>query len=242
MLTLSPEYKIAFDFGNGSRDVEGEAESGPDFTGQEPLGQCPRGNGRVFELPMRYVCENAVGDARTCEFSSGKIILRQEVAREQMVKLLKEGKTDLLPGFVSSRTGRPFKAFLVVQENKVGFEFEPRPARKTAEAGRNKPAAKADFSGQESLGKCPRCGSRVFEWSSQYLCEKSQAETKPCRFKASTVILEQPVERAQMSKLLTEGKTDLLETFVSSKSGRPFAAWLVLDDSKVTFEFPPRDT
>ena len=242
VLTLSPEYKIAFDFGNGSRDVEGEAEAGPDFTGQEPLGQCPRGDGRVFELPMRYVCENAVGDARTCEFSSGKIILRQEVAREQMVKLLKEGKTDLLPGFVSSRTGRPFKAFLVAQENKVGFEFEPRPARKTAEAGRNKPAAKADFSGQESLGKCPRCGSRVFEWSSQYLCEKSQAETKPCRFKASTVILEQPVERAQMSKLLAEGKTDLLETFVSSKSGRPFAAWLVLDDNgKVTFEFPPRE-
>ena len=45
-----------------------------------------------------------------------------------------------------------------------------------------------------------------------------------------------------MSKLLAEGKTDLLETFVSSKSGRPFAAWLVLDDGgKVTFEFPPRE-
>ena len=34
----------------------------------------------------------------------------------------------------------------------------------------------------------------------KYLCEKSQAETKPCRFKASTVILEQPVERAQMNQ------------------------------------------
>ena len=240
VLKLSPEYKIAFDFGNEPR--EGEAEQGADFTGQEPLGQCPRCVGRVFELPMRYVCENAVGDARTCEFSSGRIILRQEVAREQMVKLLKEGKTDLLPGFVSSRTGRPFKAFLAIQEGKVGFEFEPRPARKTAQAARDKPAAKADFSGQEPLGKCPRCGGRVFEWDSQYLCEKSQAEQKPCRFKAGTVILEQPLERAQVSKLLAEGKTDLLPEFVSSKSGRPFAAWLVLDDAgKVTFEFPPRE-
>ena len=240
VLKLSPEYKIAFDFGNEPRD--GEGEQGADFTGQEPLGQCPRCDGRVFELPMRYVCENAVGDARTCEFSSGKIILRQEVAREQMLKLLKEGKTDLLTGFVSSRTGRPFKAFLVVQENKVGFEFEPRPARKTAQAARNKPAAKADFSGQEPLGKCPRCGGRVFEWDSQYLCEKSQAEQKPCRFKAGTVILEQPLDRGQITKLLAEGKTDLLPEFISSKSGRPFAAWLVLDDDgKVTFEFPPRD-
>ena len=240
VLKLSPEYKIAFDFGNEPR--EGEAEQGADFTGQEPLGQCPRCVGRVFELPMRYVCENAVGDARTCEFSSGRIILRQEVAREQMVKLLKEGKTDLLPGFVSSRTGRPFKAFLAIQEGKVGFEFEPRPARKTAQAARKQPAAKADFSGQEPLGKCPRCGGRVFEWDSQYLCEKSQAEQKPCRFKAGTVILEQPLERAQVSKLLAEGKTDLLPEFVSSKSGRTFAAWLVLDDAgKVTFEFPPRE-
>jgi len=33
----------------------------------------------------------------------------------------------------------------------------------------------------------------------------------------------------------------LLEKFIS-KTGRPFAAWLVLgENGKVTFEFPPRD-
>lgn len=241
VLQLSPEHKIAFDFGGEARNGDGEAEPSADFTGQEPLGQCPRCAGRVFELPMRYVCENAVGDPRTCEFSSGKIILRQPVDREQMAKLLADGKTDLLPQFVSSRTGRPFKAFLALQQGKVGFEFEPRPARKTA-AKRDQPAPRADFTGQEPLGPCPRCRSRVFEWNSRYLCEKSQAETRPCKFKSGTVILEQPVDRAQMAKLLSEGKTDLLESFVSSRSGRPFAAWLVLDDAgKVTFEFPPRN-
>ena len=160
-----------------------------------------------------------------------------------MVKLLSEGKTDLLPGFVSSRTGRRFKAFLAMQEGKVGFEFEPRPAARKAAAARDKPAAvKADFSGQEPLGPCPRCGGRVFEWDSQYVCEKFQAETKPCRFKAGKVILEQPLERDQVAKLLAQGKTDLLPDFVSSKSGRSFAAWLTLDDNgKVTFEFPPRE-
>ncbi len=245
VLKLSPEFRIAFDFGNESRNGDGEAEPGADFTGQEPLGQCPRCAGRVFELPMRYVCENAVGEARTCEFSSGRIILRQEVPREQMVKMLKEGKSDLLPGFVSSRTGRRFKAFLALQDGKVGFEFEPRPAaRKGAPAAsREKPAAvRADFSGREPLGQCPRCGGRVFEWDSQYVCEKFQAEKKPCRFKAGKVILQQPLEPAQMAKLLADGKTDLLENFVSSKSGRAFSAWLTLDDDgKVTFEFPPRE-
>ena len=74
------------------------------------------------------------------------------------------------------------------------------------------------------------------------MCEKSQAEKQPCRFKAGTVILEQPLERAQMAKLLAEGKTDLLPNFISSRSGRSFAAWLTTDDDgKVTFEFPPRE-
>jgi DNA topoisomerase-3 len=47
------------------------------------------------------------------------------------------------------------------------------------------------------------------------------------------------VEQAQ--KLLAKGKTDLLDKFIS-KAGKPFSAYLVLDDNgKVGFEFPPRD-
>ncbi len=242
VLKLSPEFRIAFDFGGESRNGDGEVEGAPDFTGQEPLGSCPRCGGRVFELAMRYVCEHATGDARTCEFGSGRVILRQEVAREQMAKLLAEGKTDLLTGFVSSRTGRSFKAFLVMKEGKVSFEFEPRPDRKKADSAGGKPAVKADFSGQESLGQCPRCDGRVFEWNREYVCENFQAETRPCRFKTATVILDQPLERAEMTRLLAEGKTELLPNFISSRSGRPFAAWLTLGNrGKVGFEFPPRE-
>jgi DNA topoisomerase-3 len=53
--------------------------------------------------------------------------LQQEILPEQMVKLLNDGKTDLLPGFVSQRTRRPFKAYLAKgKDGKVGFEFEER--------------------------------------------------------------------------------------------------------------------
>ena len=87
------------------------------------------------------------------------------------------------------------------------------------------------------MGKCPKCGGRVFESDSQYVCEKSQADTKPCKFRSGKVILQQPVERAQMSKMLATGRTDLLSKFIS-KTGRPFAASLVVGgDGKVSFEF-----
>ncbi|MFX7329125.1 hypothetical protein ABTI69_20275, partial [Acinetobacter baumannii] len=50
--------------------------------------------------------------------------------------------TDLLKGFVSSRTKRKFSAFLVRQPDcKVGFEYEPRAAKPKAGAKTAKAAA-----------------------------------------------------------------------------------------------------
>ena len=94
---------------------------------------------------MRYLCQNAAAQPKTCDFSTGKVVLQQEISREQVMKLLGEGKTDLLVGFKSSRTGRNFKAYLVKQpDGKIGFEFEARPARKTAAAKRDEEKADGD--------------------------------------------------------------------------------------------------
>src|SRR6185503_14919726 len=99
-----------------------------------------------------------------------------------------------------------------------------------------------DFTGLEPVGKCPKCGGKVFETEKDFRCEKTQAEKKRCKFKAGKTILSQPVDRAQVTKLLAKGKTDLLDKFVSAKTGRPFSAYLIVDDEgKVGFEFPPRD-
>jgi DNA topoisomerase-3 len=54
------------------------------------------------------------------------------------------------------------------------------------------------------------------------------------------MILQQPIEREQMKKLLEGGRTDLLTGFVSKKN-RKFKAFLVKQpDGKVGFEFQPR--
>jgi DNA topoisomerase III len=123
-LKLNEAYEAQFDFGDGSGDSS-DAEA-PDFSGQEPLGPCPKCGARVFEMPAAYVCEKAVGRERTCDFRSGRVILQRPVDRTQMQKLLATGKTDLLQ-FVSSRTRRPFSAYLVRQaDGKIGFEFEAK--------------------------------------------------------------------------------------------------------------------
>jgi len=135
-------WKLEFDFGE---DAKKEAESGEpvDFSAQQSLGPCPKCKGRVFEHGASYVCEHAVGANVTCDFKSGKIILQQPVAREQMSKLLATGKTDLLDNFVSNKTRRKFKAYLAYdkKEGKVAFEFEPRAAKAPAKKAATRKAA-----------------------------------------------------------------------------------------------------
>ena len=137
-LKLTDAFEVQFDFGQSNGDDE-NAET-PDFSGQTPLGPCPKCGNNVFEEPNAYICEKATGprSGRTCDFRSGRMILQRTVERAQMEKLLASGKTDLLQ-FVSARTRRPFQAYLVRQpDGKIGFEFEKR-APKAAGA---KPAAK----------------------------------------------------------------------------------------------------
>src|SRR4029077_4042659 len=101
-----------------------------------------------------------------------------------------------------------------------------------------------DFTGLVPLGPCPKCKSRVFETAQAYVCEKAAGPDKTCDFRSGRVILQRPVERAQMEKLLATGKTDLLQ-FVSARTKRGFSAFLVRQpDGKIGFEFearaPPR--
>jgi len=146
-LKISPEFKLEFDFGNAAGEDDGTVVN---FSGLTPLGPCPKCGSAVYEQPMAYVCEKSVGPARSCDFRSGRVILQQTIEAEQMRKLLSEGRTDLLRGFVSNRTRRKFAAFLVRKpDGSTGFEFEPRPARAGADAAaagaaaKTAPAAKA---------------------------------------------------------------------------------------------------
>jgi len=237
IIKLNAELKPEFDF--GQPNGEGQAPAVVDFTGQQPLGQCPQCGSPIYESGMWYTCEKAAR-RQGCSFRMGKIILQRRIEVEQLQKLLAQGRTDLLDKFISKK-GRPFKAFLTLgPDKKVGFEFEPR-TKKTAGAAktREKPP-KADLSKAEPVAVCPFCGGRVLDTGERYVCEKSQADKRPCRFKMDKTILQQPVNLEQLQKLAATGRTDLLSQFVS-KSGRPFSAFLVLGDrQKVGFEFPSR--
>ncbi|MBI5773297.1 MAG: DNA topoisomerase III [Verrucomicrobia bacterium] len=238
VVRLSAENEVKFDFGNEEQDADGAPAAPVDFTGKEPLGKCPKCGASVFENGMNYICEKATGAGKTCDFKTGAVILQQAIDATQIKKLLTEGKTDLLKDFVSKRTNRKFEAFLAYKEGKVGFEFAPR-VRKFPEKPKG-PVVKLDFTGQESLGVCPKCKGKIFQSPELYLCENSQLDAKRCTFKVEKVKTGQPISVEQLQKLVTTGRTDLLTNFMS-RAGKPFSAHLVLEGrGKVAFEFAER--
>ncbi|MFC5458637.1 DNA topoisomerase III [Massilia niabensis] len=180
-------FKLEFDFG---QDQEGgEDGEGVDFTGQTPLGPCPKCFGGVYEMGLAYVCEKSVAKPKTCDFRSGRIILQQEILPEQMAKLLNDGKTDLMPGFVSQRTRRPFKAYLVrAKDGKISFEFEERKAKPGAKP---KAGAADEAEGGDGVAVAAKVAKKPAAKAAAKTAAKSAA--KPAAKKA-------PAKRAPAAK------------------------------------------
>ncbi|NDH34848.1 MAG: DNA topoisomerase III, partial [Betaproteobacteria bacterium] len=102
LLRLGADHRLAFDFGQGTSGAEENAEAA-DFSQLPVVGDCPKCKGRVLEQALAYACEHSLSQPKSCDFRSGKVILQQMVSSDQMQKLLREGKTDLLNDFVSSK-------------------------------------------------------------------------------------------------------------------------------------------
>jgi DNA topoisomerase-3 len=188
---------------------------------------CPKCQGTVIENYRKFACQK-------CDFSLWKVIAGRRLENHEVETLFAEGSIGPLQGF-RSRMGRPFAAILRLKED-FTLEFDFGQSSPTGE-GEQEPV---DFSGQESLGACPKCGSGVYDHGMAYVCEKSVGPARTCDFRSGKIILQRPIEPEQVRKLLETGRTDLLHRFISKK-GRPFSAFLVRgDDGKVGFEFAPR--
>jgi DNA topoisomerase-3 len=184
----------------------------------------------VKENYRRFACQK-------CEFSISKHPGSRFFELDEVEALLHDKQIGPLSGF-RSKIGRPFSAVLKLAppEYKLEFDFGNAPA------GAGEEGEPVDLSGLTPLGKCPKCGGGVFEQPMSYVCGNSVSGDRSCDFRSGKVILQQTIEPDQMTKLLAGGRTDILRNFVSNRTRRKFAAFLVwkADEGKVGFEFEPR--
>jgi DNA topoisomerase III len=194
---------------------------------------CPKCGSQIKENYKKFACTK-------CDFGFWKILASRQLAVEEAETLIRDKRVENLEGF-RSKLGRTFNANLKLNDA-FEIEFYWEDSDKVGEG-----ADPIDFSTMAPIGKCPKCGAGVFETENAYICEVAAKKDKPrkCDFRSGRTILQQSIEPEQMVKLLNEGKTDLLTQFVSTRTKRPFKAFLVLerkkDEVKVGFEFPPRE-
>ncbi len=183
---------------------------------------CPKCGTRPLKEEYRvYKCAN-------CDYVLWKSVAGRQFDPEELKTLFTEGRVGPLEGF-RSKEGRPFSA-------PVKLGAEGRPEFDFPESNKEAP----DFSGLTPLLACPVCQKgQVYETEDAYLCERAAGPDKDCTFRMSKTILQRPIPSDQVVKLLSTGKTDLLDKFISKK-GRPFRAYLKLEKTgKVGFEFEP---
>ncbi|MEY2656639.1 MAG: hypothetical protein RLZZ395_381, partial [Pseudomonadota bacterium] len=189
---------------------------------------CPTCGGQVRENYRRFACTGADGQSEGCGFSFGKTPGGRTFELHEVEALLANKQVGPLEGF-RSKAGWPFTAEIVLKLNeeernwKLEFNFGDDKADEAS-------GELVEFAESATLGACPKCGAAVREHGNNYICEKSvptHAQATPsCNFKTGKIILQQPVSIEQVQKLLSTGKTDLLDKFISMRTRRPFKAFL----------------
>ena len=184
--------------------------------------KCPLCDGEVETTPFGYGCSNYRTNG--CKFSIGAIAGR-DLTEEEVTKLLTEGKTEILNGFVS-KLKKKFSAALIYKKDENGI-----------------PSIQFDFSGNvpdvlEGVA-CPVCGESIEIMPYGYTCRRHRENPEACYFSIGK-IAEKQLSKQDVTELIKNGHTQTLRGF-KSKNGKKFDAVLTLTEEdgrkKLKFDF-----
>jgi DNA topoisomerase III len=163
------------------------------------------------------------------EFMIYKVIGGRKMEESEVRELVQKRVVGPLDGFISAKTRASFAATLKLVKDekttkwKAEYDF----------------GDKVDLGAAESFWTDPATGAELCEVGSSYvLRERENGEWKQV-FRVPRLMCKKEVSRQQAVQLVEKGKTDLIKGFISKK-GRPFDAFLLRDDAKIRWEFPPR--
>ena len=179
---------------------------------------CPICGNRLKKNKFGYFCSKYSKNPGGCSFYVGTIA-GISLDDKQVIKLVTEGKTDLIDGFKPKEKGkRPFSAYLKWDnaDKKLQFEFP-----------------NADEMKEVSNYNCPVCKvHKLLKSKYGYQCE--------CGFRFGNKIAEREIPDDQIKKLFVVGETDFISGFYSSRTRRVFTAKLVLNGNKIDFVLPEK--
>ncbi|PTY04822.1 DNA topoisomerase III [Opitutaceae bacterium EW11] len=228
----------------GKRKAELDFGNKYDVNTIEPFWTDPKTGAELCEAPTSYVLREREGEGWKVAFQVGRLMCQKPIPREEAIRLIEAGKTELIKGFISKK-GRPFDAYLVRQGPKVSWEFPPRKtAAKDGEVGAKTRRTKAplDLTKAVRIGESKAHGGELLQTPESFVVTKPSGDGSPrVVFELKRTLCQKEIPSDEVERLVETGKTGLIEGFVS-KRGSTFSAYLTLskDKKKAEFEFPPR--
>jgi DNA topoisomerase-3 len=159
-----------------------------------------------------------------------KVMTGRKIEEEEVRHLVATGEIGPLDGFVSPRTGNRFPA-------KLRLIDDPK------EEGKRK--VELDFGNKFEVSELtpfwtdPKTKAELCEAPTSYVLREREGDTWKNMFSVGRLMCQKPITREHAIQLVSVGKTDLIQGFISKK-GRPFDAFLVRQAAKISWEFPPR--
>jgi len=224
------KWKTEYDFGDKV-----------DLGSVEPFWTDEKTGAQLCEVGTSYVLRERDGENWKQTFRIGRLLCQKPIEREQVIKLVSEGKTDVIKGFVSKK-GRPFDAFFERSGEKAEWKFPPR-APKLDKDGKpivRKAKAPPDLSKAKVIGQSKVFGGEILEAGDSYYVRKPDQDNRIV-FTMKKHVCAKEIPAGELQNLLENGRTNLIEGFMSKRM-TPFSAYLVLakNRAKAEFEFPPR--
>ena len=225
------KWKTEYDFGDKQ-----------DLGELEPFWTDPNTGAQLVEAGNSYVLrEKADGEGWKPALRLGRLLCQRPIEREQVIKLVSEGKTDVIKGFISKK-GRPFDAFFERNGEKAEWKFPPRVPKldKDGKPIVRKAKAPPDLSKATVIGQSKSFGGEILETADAYYVRKPDQDNRIV-FQMKKHLCAKEIPAGEIQNLLENGRTNLIEGFMSKRM-TPFSAYLVLSKNrqKAEFEFPPR--
>ncbi len=211
-----------------------------------PFWDAPQTGAQLCETPTKYILREK--DAKGTwhpTFSVARVICKRPLTREEVIELVSTGKTSLLHNF-QSRFGKRFSAYLVRKGQKVEFAFAATDKTSSQKNKAENHTEPLSLDAAVFIGESPAHNNGLlYATKEEFFAVKHNQATNSTKgsprvvFKTKRHVCGKEITPELLLQILQKGRSDLLLGF-TSKSGKPFDAYLVLskDKKKLTFEFP----
>lgn len=172
---------------------------------------CPLCGGDLVGDTFDYKC--------SCGLKIPKFICRGWVPGTELDKLVKDGETDYIKGFVK-KDGKTFTAKLVIEGTETKFVFKPKKGK----------LAKGSY---PDTIKCLSCGNDMTGTDFDYTCR--------CGLKIQKYAFKQWIPFEEIQNLLNKGETGYISG-LKKKDGKSMTAKFVYRDGKIELDFKPKSS